>query len=79
MDSLAASLFGIALFAVPGLALTWFFPALREVPWSRRAGYGYPLGVAAVAGSLYILSGLLSVPLRRPAIFGVAAALAIAG
>jgi hypothetical protein len=74
-----ASLFAIALFAVPGLALTWFFPGLRAVPWTRRPGYGYPLGVAAVAGSLYMLSALFAVPLRRPAVFGVVAALTAAG
>ncbi|HEX3127378.1 MAG TPA: hypothetical protein VH394_08615 [Thermoanaerobaculia bacterium] len=79
MGNLAASLSGIALFAVPGMALTGFFPSLRAVPWTRRAGYGYPLGVAAVAGSLYMLSALLSVPIRRPAVFGVAAALTAAG
>lgn len=70
---------GIALFAVPGCALTSFFPGLRRVPWSRRPGYGYLLGVAAVAGTLYALSALLGVPLRRPAIFGTVAVLTAAG
>jgi hypothetical protein len=70
---------GIALFAIPGIALTWFFPALRATPWSRRPGYGYLLGVACVSGSLYMLSALFGVPLRQPAIFGVAAGLAAAG
>ena len=79
MGSLLASLAGVALFAVPGIALTWFFPALRAVPWTRRPGYGYTLGVACVAGTLYGLSALFEVPLRRPAIFGVAAALTTAG
>jgi hypothetical protein len=74
-----ASLFAIALFAIPGIALTWFFPSLRAVPWTRRPGYGYTLGVAAVAGSLYMLSALFAVPLRRPAVFGVVAALTAAG
>lgn len=77
-DSLA-SIAGLALFAVPGIALTWFFPALRAVPWTRRPGYGYVLGVACVAGALYVLSALFGVPLRRPALFGVAAALTAAG
>ncbi len=76
---LIACLAGVALFAVPGLALTSFFPALRSVPWTRRPGYGYLLGVAAVAGSLYAMSAVLDVPLRRPAILGTAAALTIAG
>jgi hypothetical protein len=74
-----AGLAGVALFAVPGIALTSFFPGLRSVPWTSRPGYGYALGVAAVAGSLYMLSALFAVPLRRPAIFGVAAALTAAG
>lgn len=79
MGSLLASLSGIVLFAVPGIALTWFFPSLRAVPWTRRPGYGYVLGVACVAGALYMLSALFEVPLRRPAIFGVVAALTVAG
>jgi hypothetical protein len=79
MSSLLASLAGIALFAIPGIALTSFFPGLRAVPWSRRPGYGYLLGVACVSGTLYMLSALFEVPLRRPAIFGVVAALTAAG
>jgi hypothetical protein len=74
-----AGVAGIALFAVPGIALTSFFPGLRATPWTRRPGYGYLLGVAAVAGTLYMLSALLGVPLRRPAIFGTAALLTAAG
>lgn len=76
MVELLANLAGIALFAVPGFALTGLFPGLRAIPWLRRLGYGYLLGIATVAGILYILSALLEVPLRRPAIFGTAAALA---
>lgn len=79
MGDLLSGLAGIALFAVPGIALTWFFPALRATPWTRRPGYGFLLGVACVSGALYMLSALFGVPLRRPAIFGVAAALAAAG
>jgi hypothetical protein len=76
---LFASLAGVALFALPGLALTSFFPGLRTLPWGRRLGYGYLLGTAAVAGALYALSALLGVPLRRPAVFGTAAVLMAAG
>ncbi len=82
MDRLAAGIadiVGVALFAVPGCALTSFFPGLRTTPWTRRPGYGYLLGVAAVAGTLYMLSALLGVPLRRPAIFGTVALLTAAG
>jgi hypothetical protein len=79
VGNLLSGIFGIALFAVPGIALTSFFPGLRAVPWTRRPGYGYPLGVAAVAGSLYMMSALLGVPLRRPAVFGAVAVLTAAG
>ena len=79
MRELLANLAGIALFAIPGFALTGLFPGLRATPWMRRLGYGYLLGIAAVAGSLYLLSALLDVPLRRPAIFGTAAVLTAAG
>ncbi|HWM89225.1 MAG TPA: hypothetical protein VN493_00510 [Thermoanaerobaculia bacterium] len=79
MRELVANLAGIALFAVPGFALTGLFPGLRAIPWIRRLGFGYLLGVATVAGSLYALSALLEVPLRRPAIFGTAAVLTAAG
>lgn len=79
MRELLAHLGGVALFAVPGCALTGLFPGLRATPWLRRLGYGHLLGVAAVAGTLYALSALLGVPLRRPAIFGTAAALTAAG
>lgn len=79
MRELLAHLAGVALFAVPGCALTGLFPGLRAVSWIRRLGYGHLLGVAAVAGTLYALSALLGVPIRRPAVFGTAAALTLAG
>jgi hypothetical protein len=76
---LLASLGGVALFVIPGFALTGLFPGLREIPWFRRLGYAFLLGVATLAGSLYALSALLEIPLRRPAIFGTAAALTALG
>jgi len=76
---LLASAGGVALFLIPGLALAGLFPGLRETPWLRRLGYAFLLGVATLAGSLYALSALLEVPLRRPAIFGTAAALTAIG
>lgn len=79
LRELLAHLGGIALFAVPGFALAGLFPGLRATPWLRRLGYGHLLGIAAVAGTLYALSALLGVPLRRPAIFGTAAVLTAAG
>jgi hypothetical protein len=79
LRELLAHLGGVMLFAVPGFALTGLFPGLRATPWLRRLGYGHLLGIAAVAGTLYALSALLDVPLRRPAIFGTAAVLTAAG
>jgi hypothetical protein len=70
---LLSGLGGVALFALPGLALAGLFPALRDLPWPRRLAYGYLLGIAWVAGGLYLLSFLFGVPLRQPAIFLVAA------
>lgn len=79
MRELLAGLGGVALFAIPGLALAGLFPGLRATPWMRRLGYGYLLGVAALAGSLYAFSALLEIPLRRPAVLGTAAALTAIG
>ena len=79
MRELLAHLGGVALFLLPGLALTGLFPGLRAIPRFRRLGYGYLLGVATVAGTLYALSALLDVPIRRPTIFGTAAGLAAIG
>jgi hypothetical protein len=79
MRELLASAGGVALFLIPGFALAGLFPGLRETPWLRRLGYAFLLGVATLAGSLYALSALLEVPLRRPAIFGTAAALTAIG
>ena len=73
------SLGTILLFLLPGLGLAWFFPGLRALPLTRRLGYAYPLGVLAVAGSLYALSHLAGLPIRRPAIFAAAALPALAG
>jgi hypothetical protein len=70
----AGGLGAIALFAVPGYGVTELMPSLCRLPPPRRAAYGYLLGVAVVAGSLYALSHFGGVPLRRPAI-GLAAAL----
>lgn len=79
MRELLAHLAGVALFAVPGLALTGLFPGLRATPWLRRLAYGHLLGIAVLAGALYALSALFGVPIRRPAVFGTAAVLTLAG
>jgi hypothetical protein len=70
--SLAANLGGVALFALPGLALAELFAPLRRLSLSRRLGYAYLLGVLAVGGTLFTASHLFGVPLRRPAIAAAA-------
>jgi hypothetical protein len=76
---LAGGLGAIGLYAVPGYALTELFPQLRRLPVPRRAGYGYLLGVATIAGSLYLLSHASAVPLRPPAIWSAAATFLLLG
>ena len=79
MRELFCSLAGVALFALPGFAFAGLFPGLRAVPWMRRLGYGYLLGLVTVAGSLYVVSALFDVPLRRPAILATAAVVTALG
>jgi Dolichyl-phosphate-mannose-protein mannosyltransferase len=71
--SVAANLGGLALFALSGLGFGEWIPALRRLPLGRRLGYAYLLGVVATGASLFVLSHLFGVPLRRPAITVVAA------
>ena len=79
MSSALAGLAGVALFAAAGLGAAELFPGLRALPFTRRLGYAYLLGIAVVAGSLWALSHGLGVPLRRPAIFITAAVPILAG
>lgn len=74
-----ASLGGVVLFAAPGAGLAKILPAIREMPTGRRLAYAWLLGVAWTAGWLYALSHWLAVPLRTPAIPGVAAVPVLAG
>ncbi len=74
-----AALSGVALFAAPGAGLAEILPAIRELPLGRRMAYAWLLGVAWTAGWLYALSHWLAVPLRTPAILGVAAVPVLAG
>ena len=64
---------GVALFLLPGLALVQSLPALRSMPLGRRLAHAYLVGIAWLAGSLYVLSHFFAVPLRRPAILTLAA------
>jgi hypothetical protein len=73
------SLAGVLLFLLPGIGLTQLVPGLRTLPWPRRLGYGYLLGLATVAGALYVASHLFGMPLRRVEILLVAAGAVLVG
>lgn len=79
MNEVLPSLGGVLLFAAAGLGAAELFPGLRSLPLGRRLGYAYLLGIALVAGSLWVLSHVFGVPLRRPAIWACAAVPALAG
>jgi hypothetical protein len=79
VNEVLPSLAGVLLFLLPGLGLTELIPVLRTLPWPRRLGYAYLLGLTAVAGSLYAGSHLCGLPLRRPAILAVAAGMVLVG
>jgi hypothetical protein len=66
--AVGANLGGVALFALPGLALAELFSPLARLPLRHRLAYAYLLGVVAVAGALFAASHLFGAPLRRPAI-----------
>lgn len=75
----AANLGGIALVMLPGLGVTELLVPLRRLPWLRRLGYAYLTGVGALGGTLFAVSHLGGVPLRRPAIIVAALAPAALG
>jgi hypothetical protein len=79
VNAVLQSLGGVALFLLAGLGLSELVPAVRTLPWPRRLAWAYLLGLAGVGGTLYALSHFLAVPLRRPAILGTVAALALTG
>jgi hypothetical protein len=75
----AANLGGVALMTVPGLGLTELLAPLRRLPWPRRLGYAFLLGVGALGAGLFAASHLAGVPLRRPVIVWTALAPAALG
>jgi hypothetical protein len=79
MNEVLPSLAGILLFLLPGLGLTQLIPPLRALPWPRRLGYAFLLGLTAVAGALYVGSHLCGLPIRRTEILGVAGVMVIVG
>jgi hypothetical protein len=68
----------ILLFLAPGLGLAALFLG-RRVRGAFRLACAYLLGLVWVAGGLYALSHLLSVPIRRTTVVGLVAAPALAG
>src|SRR5258706_15164184 len=76
LPSLLSGLGAVALFLAAGWGLTAGAADLRALPWPRRRGYSYLLGVAAIGVALYAGSHLAGLPLRRWTIFPLALALA---
>jgi hypothetical protein len=79
VNAVLQSLGGVALFLVAGLGLAELVPSVRTLPWPRRLAWAYLLGLAGAGSALYALSHFLDAPLRRPAILGTVAALALIG
>ena len=67
------------LFLAAGRGLVELLPALRERPLAARLGWSYLLGVAAVAGSVYLLGIAFDIRIRRGVVLAPAAALVVAG
>src|SRR5271169_1397310 len=74
-----AGLGGVLLFITAGLGLVELLPALRERPLAARLGWSYLLGVAAVAGSTYLLGIAFDVRIRRGVVLVPAVLLTFAG
>ena len=74
-----AGLGGVLLFLAAGCGLVELLPALRERPLAARLGWSYLLGVAAVAGSTYVLGIAFDVRIRRGVVLAPAAVLVVAG
>lgn len=79
LDAVAANLGGVALVAIPGLGLSELFEPLRRLPFLRRLGYSYLLGLLVLGGALFAASHFLDIPLRRPAILVVTLVPAVLG
>ncbi|HVG07193.1 MAG TPA: glycosyltransferase family 39 protein [Thermoanaerobaculia bacterium] len=77
--AVAANLGGVALVVLPGLGLAELFAPLRRLPFLRRLGYSYLLGLLMLGGALFAASHLFGLPLRRPAILAAALAPAASG
>lgn len=74
-----AGLGGVLLFLAAGLGLVELLPALRERPLAARLGWSYLLGVAAVAGSTYLLGIAFDIRIRRLVVLASTAVLGLVG
>jgi hypothetical protein len=74
-----AGLGGVLLFLAAGRGLVELLPALRERPLAARLGWSYLLGVAAVAGSTYVLGIAFDIRIRRGVVLAPVAALVVVG
>jgi len=70
---------GVLLFLVAGRGLVELLPALRERPLAARLGWSYLLGVAAVAGSTYVLGLAFDIRIRRGVVLAPALLLVVGG
>jgi hypothetical protein len=74
-----AGLGGVLLFLAAGRGLVELLPALRERPRAARLGFSYLLGVAAVAGSTYLMGIAFDVRIRRGVVLAPVALLVLSG
>ena len=74
-----AGLGGVLLFLAAGLGLVELLPALRERPLAARLGWAYLLGVAVVAGSMYLMGIAFDVRIRRGVVLASVVLLVVSG
>ena len=79
VGAVAANLGGVVLVVLPGLGMAELFAPLRRLPFLRRLGYAYLLGLLVLGGALFAASHLFGIPLRRPAILFVTLAPSVLG
>ncbi|MDL2718088.1 MAG: glycosyltransferase family 39 protein [Acidobacteriota bacterium] len=76
---LFAGLGGVLLFLAAGRGLVELLPALRERPRAARFAYSYLLGVAAVAGSTYLLGIAFDIRIGRGVVLAPVVLLVVSG
>ncbi len=68
---LAFAVGGVVLFLTAGLGLSEFLTTLRKRPGAIRLAYSYLLGVAFVAGAMYVASFLFGLRLGRTVVVSI--------